>query len=334
MTRTLWATIAAAGLALAPIARANDGVTWIGGDGAEPIYLDEPGDALFAPPPAERHVLVQHAVEDNTPTLTPPGPPGGRRPGLFQGAGTTYEYLPAFDDESFGHQSWRTNIDFGLPPVVFNTPILISPGYGIHLFDGPSTFEAPAAVHDLQVSFATFRPINDRWLFRGNVIVGVYGDEDSLDDADALQVTGFAMGIYNASPQWQWALGAGYVNNADLAVIPVVGFIHDRGWIKYEVMMPRPRVVLPLCKTPGRESSVYVSGEFGGGVWAVRRASGVTEPLQLSRYGVLFGYEQQTPVGKWRYEFGYAFGRELEYEDSGETLDVDDSLIARIGWNF
>lgn len=329
-----WTALLAIGLGGAAVADAQQDAVWIGSVPNETPIVAQSDTALFSPPRAATHSLVQHAVEDTTPVARPAGPPGGRRPGIFQGAKTTYEYLPSMGDEGFGHQSLRSSIDFGVPPVLFNTPILISPGYGIHLFDGPTSFEAPAAVHDVQVSFATFRPLSERWMFRGNVIVGVYGDEHSLDDADALQVTGFAMGIYNASPQWQWAIGAGYVNNADLAVIPVVGFIHDRGWIKYELMMPRPRVVVPVSTTPGNESSVYVSGEFGGGVWAVRRDSGVTEPLQLSRYGVLLGYEQQTAMGSCRYEFGYAFGRELEYEDSGETIDVDDALIARLSWSY
>ncbi|MEO1498484.1 MAG: DUF6268 family outer membrane beta-barrel protein [Planctomycetota bacterium] len=328
--------IAASLLCATAVTAAEDAAPWLTPVDASAGYAERRVSPVFAPPPGGVE-FTQHAVEQNdAPVIPPTGrrPPGARRAGVFQGARSTYEYLPGFDNDSFGHQAWLASVDFGTPPLVLKAPLLISPGYGVHLFDGPAGLDVPATVHDLQLSFATFRPLTDRWLFRGNVIVGLYGDEHSLDDADAVQVTGFAMGIYNASPQWQWAVGAGYVNNADLSVIPVVGVINDRGWIKYEAMMPRPRIVVPLDQTPGRESSVYLSGEFGGGVWAVRRPSGVTEPLQLSRYAVLLGYERKAPGGAWRYELGYVFGRELEYQDSGDTLDVDDSLVARIGWKF
>ncbi|WP_146575554.1 DUF6268 family outer membrane beta-barrel protein [Botrimarina hoheduenensis] len=323
---------------------------WVGGvsvgdELGQGVPRREEASLLFVTPQVDpvylplQHNVAEDAIPNEAPLSGPPsrapGIPGARRPGFFQGAKTTFEYIPAFDDAGMGHNAWFTSVDIGLPPVLLGCPILISPGYGVHTFEGPTTLQTPAVVHDLQLSFATFRPLTEKWFFRGNVIVGLYGDEHSLDDADAAQISGFAMGIYNLSPAWQWAIGAGYVNNADLAVIPVVGFIHDRGWIKYEAMMPRPRIIVPLANESGVKSNVYVSGEFGGGVWAVQRDSGVTEPLQLSRYAALIGYDRESLGGAtWRYELGYVFGRELEYEDSGEAVDLDDSLIVRVGLSF
>ena len=194
------------------------------------------------------------------------------------------------------------------------------------------------------MSFATFKKFNDRWMGRLSVSVGVYGDDDSLNDADALRVSGVGVAIYNHSPQWQWAFGAAYLNRDDIAVIPAVGVIYNAGAVKYELMMPRPRIVWSLPQdSGGRDRSLYLAGELGGGAWAVERTDGSTDTLNLSRFGILLGYEKSsTPtLGLWdwggwntRYEIGYLFGRNLEYADSGEEISLDDSLVMRVGWAY
>ena len=164
--------------------------------------------------------------------------------------------------------------------------------------------------------------------------MGVYGDDHSLDDSDALRVSGVGVAIYKASEKVQWAFGVAYLNRDDISVLPVVGLIYDLGWVKYELMMPRPRIVWRLSPECGdcEERAFYLAGEFGGGTWAVQRESGASDTLNLSRYGLLVGYEQTSPGG-WgrRFEFGYLFGRDLEYGIGGEEISLDDSLIARAG---
>ena len=262
-------------------------------------------------------------------------PPGSRS--LFQGVDLSFDWAPRLDTDSAGRSTASVGVKFGFPTPV--APVMVTPRYGVHVLDGPAALDVPATFHDLELGFATFKRINDRWMARGIVNVGLYGDEHSLDDSDALRVTGFGMAIYEASPEWQWVLGVGYLNNQDFSVLPIFGLIHDRGWVRYELTMPRPRVVWTLPSGDACKRSVYLAGELGGGRWAVQRTAGptagATDVLQVSRFGVLLGYESESPTGStWRYEIGYLFGRDLEYEATGEELSLDDSLIARVGWSF
>lgn len=299
---------------------------------------------LFDPPtdgPAVRLAQNTQTLVDSPPPPAPSqrrGPPGGRRGGILQGVDLIADYAPRLDDDSLGRTSFSASVSVGVPPFVLGTPLMITPRVGLHLLDGPEQLDAPARVNDFELSIGTFKKLSDRWSASVSVNVGVYGDDYSLDDADALRLSGMAFAIYEATPEWKWTFGAAYLNRDDIAVIPAVGVIYDPGYVRYELIMPRPRIVWRLPQdASGVERSFYVSGEIGGGAWAVRRTDGTTDTLNLSRWGVLVGYETGSAFGagaKCRYEFGYLFARDLEYAESGEEFSLDDSLVARVAWSY
>ncbi len=296
---------------------------------APPVYrLAQSTEAIGMPAAAEPPSL---AVES-------PADPAAR--GIFQGVELNAGWMPRLDDDSLGHTNLSAAVSFGVPPLLYGTPLLITPRAGMHLFDGPNFIDVPSSVNDYELSFATFKTINERWSFRGSVSVGLYGDEDSLDDSDALRMSGFAAAVWKASEEWQWLFGVAYLNRDNLAAIPVAGFIRDCGNVRYELMMPRPRIVWSLPQDEaGSERAIYVAGDLGGGAWAVQRTDGTTDTLNLSSWGVGIGYETKAGpgallAGKRRYELGYVFGRSIEYASTGEDLALDDSLVARVGWSF
>lgn len=303
-------------------------------------YLfDEPAEAE-APPlrlAQSTEAISRPAAEEAAPAPPTPGPP---ERGLFQGAELLAEWLPRIEDDSLGKSTFSASASFGVPPFVLGAPVLITPRAALHVLDGPTELDVPARLNDFDLSFGTFKKLSERWSARGSVSVGVYGDDHSLGSSDALRVSGFGVAIYEASPQWQWAIGAAYLNRDDLAVVPAVGVIHDRGDVRYELMMPRPRILWRLPQdAAGAERGVYLAGDLGGGAWAVRRPDGSTDTLNLAQWGVVLGYETQAGPGarlggKRRYEVGYVFGRSLEYANSGEELSLDDSLVARAAVSF
>lgn len=312
----------------------------------QPLSATAPNsvDWLFDPPtdePVLRLAQNTQTLVDNPPPSAAEaqrgGPPRGR-PGILQGIDLTADWAPRMEDDSLGRSSFSASVGVGVPPFVLGAPVLITPRVGLHLLDGPDQLDAPARVNDFELSIGTFKKLNDRWSARVAVNVGLYADDYSLDDADALRLSGMAFAIYEAAPMWQWTFGVVYLNRDDLSILPAVGLIHDRGDIRYEFIMPRPRIVWRLPQdASGAERSLYVSGEIGGGAWAVRRTDGTTDTLNLSRWGVLVGYETGAAFGvdaKCRYEFGYLFARDLEYAESGEEFSLDDSLVARVAWSY
>jgi hypothetical protein len=280
---------------------------------------------------------------DAVPPLSPPGPAPEDR-SLWQGMDLKGAWVPQLEGDSLGESDLSATVKFGMPLPLIGGPLLVSPRYGLHLLDGPpgdrlpAGYDVPPRLHDLEVGFMTFRELSERWLLNVGLTVGVYGDDSSLDSADALGFSGMAIGIYKQSPQVQYALGVVLLNRDDLPAVPVIGVIYDTGAVKYEVMMPRPRIVwrLPGAEGDPVQRAVYLGGELGGGAWAVAKSDGSTDRINISRYGLLLGWEAKGPGRSSRsFEFGYLFDREIEFTELEDfEVDLDNSLIARAGVSF
>ena len=265
----------------------------------------------------------------NPQSLLPPG----TRPGVFQNLKFTTAYFPEFDDGGLGITQLETAVVLGLPFPRRETPLVITPSYGVRFLDGPAALDVPARLHDAEIDFHHFRRLNDRWIFDTAVTVGVYADDSSFGTGDALRVSGRALGIYELSPVWKGIIGVVYLNRAGASVVPAVGLQYDTPDVKYDLVFPRPRAAYRVwyCGPPGvNERWVYAMAEFGGGIWSVERASGATDTLNSQDYRLLIGTERKIVGGISRkFEFGYVFGRELEY-DSGPAIDLDDTLLVRM----
>lgn len=302
--------------------------------GADPFEADDAGPIRLA----QSSDFANAAADTSDTPAAIGGPPGAARDrGVLQGIDLVGDWSPRFDGgDGFGRSTLGATVKLGVPPpLVGGIPLLVAPRAAIHFVDGPSAIDVPSRLYDLEIGFRTFRKLSDRWNAMASVNVGVFSDDYSFDDSDALRPNGSVVAIYSASPTLQWVFGVAYLNRDDIPIIPAVGVIIDRGDVRYELSAPRPRIVWRRPSAAGEERSFYLAGELGGGAWAVRRDSGVTETLNLSRFGLLAGCETAV-VGGWkrRYEFGYVFGQEIEYADSDETLDLGDSVIARVGWSY
>lgn len=286
---------------------------------------------------AQNSEFANRATAVGEPPRRPPAGPGGpQRPGIFQGLDLVADWSPRVDEtDGLGWSQFGTTLKLGVPPKLVGMPLLVAPRVGLTLVDGPGPVDLPPRLYDLELGFRTFRAIDERWRALASVNVGVYGDDDSLDSSDALRVSGSVVALYQASPEWQWAFGVVYLNRDDIPILPAVGVIVDRGAVKYELMMPRPRIVWRRPSGPGEERSFYVGGELGGGAWAVLRPSGETDTANVSRFGLLLGCETAVTGGwKRRYEIGYLFGQEIEFGDIGEEFDLADLLVARVAWSY
>jgi len=84
------------------------------------------------------------------------------------------------------------------------------------------------------------------------------------------------------------------------------------------------------------ERWLYVGGEFGGGAWAVERASGAPDELDVTDWRVFVGVERKIVGGlSRRVEVGYVFSRTLEYaSDPDNEISLDDTLMLRAGITY
>ena len=268
---------------------------------------------------------------------TEPQLPPGTRNGVFQKLLFTGTYLPQLDDDSLGWGDLEAGVVFGFPFFRRDSPLLITPRYGVHFLDGAETYDLPDQVYDASFEFRHMRKFGSGpWAMDVAVTLGHYSDYEG-DDADAFRVSGRGLAVYEAQPGVKWILGVAYLNRAGASVLPVAGVIYDPNpSVSYELIFPRPRVSwqLPWSNPDqGDERCGYIGGEFGGGVWSIAHPpTGDHDLLTYSDVRVLAGYERKIIGGLTRrFEIGYVFARQMEFTSATPEVDLDDTLFARLG---
>jgi hypothetical protein len=105
--------------------------------------------------------------------------------------------------------------------------------------------------------------------------------------------------------------------------------------VKYELVFPRPRVAwrLPNSPVPGRDEFwFYVLGEFGNSIWAFEEVDGTPDMLASRDWRAIIGLERKIIGGlSHRVELGYVFNREIKLASNGNEIEIDDSVLLRVG---
>lgn len=313
----------------------------------EPIYIDEsmaqwPATHVEGPylAPGEAPILEPYLIDESyagapAPSVLPPG----TRDGVFQKANVMASWLPNFGGrDGFGISQVGANVLFGFPFPDRESPLLVTPDYTLNFLDGPQWLPVPSRLHEASVDFHHFRAINDRWTFDAAVTIGSYADDDNFATGESMRASGRALGIYQADPNTKWVFGALYVNRANARLLPALGYIHSTDDLSIELVFPRPRYAWRTWANgpPGYDERwCYVQGEFGGGVWTIDRPSGARDTLSYSDLRIIVGTERKIVGGfSHRWEVGYVFGRELEFDGFGGSFDVDPSMFVRTGWTY
>ncbi|MCG8449660.1 MAG: DUF6268 family outer membrane beta-barrel protein [Pirellulales bacterium] len=305
-----------------------------------PILLDE----LVAP--QNSPVVIQETWDGTCQNCEPvvaatqPQLPPGVRDGVFQKMFFTGAWMPQLEGDSLGWSDLELGVVFGFPLFRRETPLLVTPRFAIHFLEGPVTPDLPGQVYDAEVEFRHLRKFGQGpWAMIAAVSLGHYSDFES-NDADAFRVMGQAFAVYEAVPGKKWVLGVVYLNREDLALIPAAGLIYQPNPnIKLEAILPRPRIAWRLpgySPQPGDERWLYLGGEFGGGVWSIRRPLTLTQDvLTYNDYRALIGCERKIIGGlSRRFEAGYVFGRELQFSSATPDVTLDDSFFLRMGLTY
>jgi hypothetical protein len=294
------------------------------------------------PPEIRVAGLTQNTVAPlNQITPEPQGqlPPGARN-GIFQKFYANGTYLPAINNEhdTLGFGELDTGVVFGFPFPRRDTPLLVTPQFGVHFLDNASALDIPSTLYDSAVEFRHLRKFGGGpFAMDAAATVGYYSDFDQSAN-QAVRVTGRAIGVYESSPTTKWLLGVAYLNRAGATVLPIGGVIYEPSPdMRYELVFPRPRVYWQLPGgAAGTENWVYFGGEFGGGVWSITRPStGDLDLLSYSDWRLMGGYEHKITGGlSTRLEGGYVFHRQLSYKSATPDVSLDDTVFVRAGLTY
>jgi hypothetical protein len=286
--------------------------------------------------------LTDNLVPPAEDLANPTGPelPPGARNGVFQKIYFAGTWLPRFEDDGLGVSTLDTGIVFGFPFFRRDAPLLVTPQFAVRYLEGTTTPDLPARLYDSAVEFRHMRKFGQGpWAMDVAVTTGYYSDFEH-GDADAFRVSGRGLAVYESSPATKWILGVAYLNRAGASVLPVAGVIYEpTPDVRWDLIFPRPRVAWQLPNSSpdcGDERWFYLGGEFGGGIWSVERPLSLTQDVLTYRdFRILAGYERKIIGGlNRRFEIGYVFGRELEFESATPDVTLDDTLFLRAGVSY
>lgn len=214
--------------------------------------------------------------------------------------------------------------------------IALQPGIRTYFLEGPDFIDVPGTVYDAQVSLLWRKKHSERWQTNVWMQPKVRSDFESSDDM--FFFSGGAFAKYTWTPNvFDLYIGALYLDRDDISILPAVGFVWTPtpDW-RYELLLPRPKIAHRLKREGDcHEKWAYLSGELGGGSFAVQRDSGETDKLTIRDLRFLVGVETVRPGGGGLYgEVGYVFNRGVEYKNNDEEYEFDPTVMLRLGMRY
>ena len=221
------------------------------------------------------------------------------------------------------------------------TPLRVSPGFIFHFWDGPDSvatpgFDLPARAYS---GYLAFDHITDPSRIGGletNFTVGFYSDFDNTS-SDGIRLTSRVVGWRRINSYTVGKLGIEYFDRVDVKLLPAVGlYMTPNPDLKLDLFFPRTKLSHRIPNIGNFETWAYVGGEYGGGSWAIERANGDSDQVDINDVRAFLGLEWLGPRRVTGFaEFGYVFEREILYRsDPSSILDIPDTLMFRSGIAF
>jgi hypothetical protein len=235
----------------------------------------------------------------------------------------------------------ETSATFAFPIFYNQAPLLVTPGFALHLWDGPITAppenaDLPPQTFDAYLD-AGWHPQLTPW-FGANLGVrtGVYTDFHTFT-IHSIRVMGRGLGVITLTPTVQVAVGVVYLDRNKVKLLPAGGVI----WTpnpdaRYEILFPNPKLAHRFTTLGTVDVWWYLSGEYGGGAWTIKRAGGGSDDVDYNDLRVALGIEGIALSGfRSMFEVGYVFQREIIYRSAMPDRFVpNDTLMLRGGISF
>ena len=311
--------------------------------GGQPGY---PGYSTAAPS------LTNTQGTAGSPTLFPPGYPQQNSTfqqtmHLYQGARGSWAYLAGNGQgTSVGVNELDTTATFALPffhnsaANLNHAPLLITPGFGLQLWDGPETSstmlaDLPPNTYDVFIDTAwnpQFTPLFGAEL---GLRLGIFTNWDVFV-FQSWRLMGRAIGTLQLTPTMQGKAGIVYLDRNQVKLLPAVGLT----WTpdadsRYDIFFPAPKAMKRITNAGKHSIWGYLAGEYGGGAWTFRRSTGQISPFDYNDIRVSLGTEwvPQTPTGfSGNFEVGYVFYRQLYFVDGPPNIqNLNSTIMFRLG---
>jgi hypothetical protein len=288
---------------------------------------------------------------NGTPTYAGPGWPMGNPLDTVNGWTKFFQeirfqetYMYDHGDRKVSFNDFETSATFAIPPGWSASPILLTPGFGLHLWDGPPSHgpgsaDLPAQTYDAFLDTAWDPQFSPYFGAELGVRVGVYSDFHTIN-SHSLREMGRGLGVVNISPTLQLKLGVVYIDRIHIKLLPAGGVI----WTpdpdtRLELFFPRPKITHRFNTTGTYQWWWYTTAEYGGGSWTIQRAAGGSDQFDYDDIEISSGIEwvpEASPTALRGYlEYGTALERDLYYRTfPPQHVDLRPTVYVRAGISF
>lgn len=227
-------------------------------------------------------------------------------------------------------------VTFAVPNFLFTRqPIFITPGFALHLWDGPS-FMAADLPPNAYSAYLDFQYVTDPQQQLGaelGVRVGAYSDFQTFN-TNSIRVSGLGLGTLKITPTTTLKLGIVYLNRNKIKLLPAGGVLwQPTPQVRLDLFFPQPKASFYLSNVNNSEVWGYVLAEYGGGAWTIERTDGVSDRIDINDIRIGAGLEWIGTRGFHGFlEGGFAFDREVIYTVTpSDSFDAKQTYYVRAG---
>ena len=248
-----------------------------------------------------------------------------------------YLWMPGTSAREFGINDIELASTFAWP-VFYNpdTPLLITPGFAVHLWNGPSGLGAlgvhlPGQVYDAYLDTA-WNPQITGWL-GGELAarVGIYSDFEKFN-SESIRFLGKGLLRLTGTPSFTVKVGVWYLHRVRVKLLPAGGIVWTPNPnVRFDILFPDPKVAWLWTTYGNTEWWGYLRGEYGGGSWSIEGPGGAVTKTDYNDLRAAVGVEFNTPNSlRGLFEAGIAFEREIFRADIG-AFNLNSTVFLRGG---
>lgn len=209
-------------------------------------------------------------------------------------------------------------------------------GMGFHFLNGPVSSDLPARLFDFSWGLHWGGEMMPGLTASLSAKAGLYTDfEDSV--RDGWRFPAHAVLFHDVTDTIQTVFGVEFFDRENLQALPVVGLIlRPDERVRVEAVFPEPRLAWQISKDEESEQWLSVSGQIGGGEWAIERSNtDRADVVTYNDYGLVFGFHGYTPGRReGAFEIGYLFARDLEYRSGVGDFEPDNTFFLRMSSRY
>lgn len=216
------------------------------------------------------------------------------------------------------------------------TRLTTQPGGSVTWIDGDPALDLPDRLYQFSIPIQIEANSESDVAFDYNITPSWFTDGVNRRP-EMFRLQGAANAYYRLNPRDSLIGGFVYLNRDDIPVLPVFGMLiddEDNGR-RFELVFPQPRLMWRLSPRNGSSIWGVISGELGGGSWAIKRTDRTPDVLTYRDYRLTGGIEVRSHDGlRGMLEAGWVFGRRLESRTGLGEADLGDGFLARVWLEF